>query len=110
MEESARMGVSKHIPHHAKTGLPIIPDYVTIGESWVFLVHPKVPYGMFENDEGEMEMLNLPAIFSAFVPTHVEYVVQGDETKEQLDKIVERGITLVKVERKQEEEKAENTF
>jgi hypothetical protein len=57
-----------------------------------------------------MEMLNLPAIFSAFVPTHVEYVVQGDETKEQLDKIVERGITLVKVERKQEEEKAENTF
>ena len=38
-----------------------------------------------------------PGVFSAFKPTAVEYVVRGDETKEELETKVKRGITPVKV-------------
>jgi hypothetical protein len=36
-------------------------------------------------------------IFSAFIPTHVEYVVKGDETEEKLADLEKRGIIPVEV-------------
>jgi len=40
----------------------------------------------------------VPAIFTAFLPKAVEYVVKGDETEEELERLVERGLRPVKVE------------
>lgn len=39
-----------------------------------------------------------PAIFTAFIPKAVEYVVKGDEPEEELERMVKRGIRPVKVE------------
>ena len=39
------------------------------------------------------------AIFMVTRPTHIEYVVKGDETGEELEKLVKRGITPVQVKR-----------
>jgi hypothetical protein len=36
-------------------------------------------------------------VFASFVPTHLEYVVKGDETEEELEDMIKRGITPVKV-------------
>lgn len=36
-------------------------------------------------------------IFSAFVPSAIEYVTKGAETKEELEALVKRGITPIKV-------------
>ncbi len=38
-----------------------------------------------------------PGIFQVFRPSHVEYVVRGDETEEDLEALRERGIVLVDV-------------
>ena len=39
------------------------------------------------------------AIFHAFRPTAVEYIVKGSESPAELDRLEKRGLTLVKVER-----------
>lgn len=78
VEEAIAMGVSRRIN--------FIPRKMVLGESVIFLAHKKV------DDVG-------PAIFTAFVPTRIEYIVEGDETDEALDKLTKRGINLVKVER-----------
>lgn len=40
-----------------------------------------------------------PGIFTTFVPDRIEYVCTGKETEKDLDALVERGITPVKVQR-----------
>ena len=39
------------------------------------------------------------AVFTLFRPTAVEYVVRGDETDTELERLVERGLQPVRVER-----------
>lgn len=41
--------------------------------------------------------VHTPAIFTTFVPDRIEYVCKGDETENDLDALVERGLTPVKV-------------
>ena len=48
-----------------------------------------------ENPDGSFTA----AIFRAFKPTRIEKVVTGDEPDEEIDKLIQRGITPVKVER-----------
>jgi len=43
-------------------------------------------------------------IFSAFVPSAIEYVTKGSETEEELEALVKRGITPIKVVRNATEE------
>jgi len=83
MKEGNRQGISKRIAS--------VPREFTVGEDWILLAHRKaitpVP------DDGQ----RTPGIFQAFQPTHIEYVVKGTETEEELEALVKRGITPVKV-------------
>ena len=83
--EAQRLGVSRRIP--------AVPRGFVLGETWVLLAHRK----LCPLPQPDGSTLLKPGVFSAFKPTAVEYVVRGDETKEELETKVKRGITPVKV-------------
>jgi hypothetical protein len=79
-KEAFSRGISKRIP------LP--PKDIEVGKTWVVLVHKNtIPR------KGHY----VPGIFMAFVPTRIEYVVKGNESDEQLKKLLDKGYTLIKV-------------
>jgi hypothetical protein len=82
--EAARQGVSRRIA--------AVPRGFKVGQTWVLLAHREA----LPNPDGEGK---IPAIFHAFLPTRIEYVVKGTETEEELDALEKRGFTLVKVEK-----------
>lgn len=43
-----------------------------------------------------------PGVFQAFRPESIEYVVRGDETDAEIDSLIKRGITPVKITRQEE--------
>lgn len=88
-KEANEMGVSKRIAQ--------IPKDFVVGQDWIFLAHPKAVAGIKINENGVEEQGYGPGIFHAFKPTAIEYVVKGDETDEELDRLEKRGLTLVKV-------------
>jgi len=115
-DEVRRMGVSRRIP--------AVPREFKLGETWVLVAHrkaiekecqecrgteflPKPDEGFGSNVDEEIKCeecagtgkTHTPAIFHAFRPTEVQYVVTGKETKKKLKKLEERGITPVKVEK-----------
>lgn len=122
--ESASQGISRRISAVPKDFVP--------GETWVLLAHREgmkkpcwncnaagylvVAVATGEGD-GEFALeasepcgecagegyTFVPAIFSIFRPSAIEYVVKGEETDEELEALKERGITPVKVERVQTE-------
>lgn len=65
------------------------------------LAHRKaIPEKVLEKDElgTEVEVVKFtPAIFHVFCPARVEYVVKEDDPEEKLNKLEERGFSLVKV-------------
>lgn len=77
IDEARDMGVSKRLAQ--------IPKDFQPGVTWVALAHRKAVDG------------KSPGIFYLFKPEGFEYVVKGDETPEELERIVKRGIKLVKV-------------
>ncbi|MDI6854017.1 MAG: hypothetical protein QME75_10510 [Deltaproteobacteria bacterium] len=91
--EAADLGISRRIP--------ALPKGFSLGETWVFLAHRKAVYlghsGLASEYGGPEEHFYAPAIFRIFKPAAVEYVVRGDETPEQLQRLIDRGITPVKV-------------
>lgn len=89
LRESNRLGVSRRISQ--------IPKDLEVGKTWVFVAHRSVPYAKLTMVEGEMKAVDGPAIFHAFRPTAVEYVVKGNESDDELEALAKRGITLVKV-------------
>jgi hypothetical protein len=85
MEEAARMGISRRIT--------AVPRDFQRGRTWVLCAHrsaiaPTEPAGH-----------PTAAVFTLFRPTAVEYVVRGDESETELQRLVERGIQPVRVER-----------
>jgi len=84
--EANRMQISRRIK--------AVPQGFVLGETWVFLAHVKA---IFSREDGKVTYT--PGIFRAYRPTGIEYVVKGDETDEDLEKMVKRGITPVKVEK-----------
>jgi len=81
--EAARQGVSRRIA--------AIPKGLHVGETWVLLAHRRAirsPDGTFT-----------PAVFHAFRPKRLEYVVRPDDPPAQLARLADRGVTLVRVER-----------
>ena len=82
--------------------IPAVPRDFKVGETWVFLAHRKAVPGKFHlwfpNEETK------PGIFYIFRPTAVEIVVNGDETEEEIDRLIQRGLTPVKVERAEDPE------
>ncbi len=84
--EALDMGISRRIS--------ALPKGFKLGETWVLLAHRKaVPSFLAEPDAP----LYSPGIFRIFKPQAIEYVVKGDETPEELEKLQERGITPVRV-------------
>jgi hypothetical protein len=83
VKEAQDMGISRRIPH--------LPKSFRLGETWVALGHRKV--FRVEDQPGKAT----PGIFYLFKPQRVEYVVKGDETPEQLERLAKRGVTPVKV-------------
>lgn len=93
MREARVQGVSRRIS--------ALPKGFAVGETVVYLAHRQVPTGRLEKFGQEVE--KGPAVFSAFVPRAVEYVVKGTETVEELERFEKRGIELVDVKHPQGE-------
>ncbi len=105
LSEAGRQGVSRRIPH--------VPTDFVVGETWVYFAHQRaIPRpcacekGWTESADGERELcelcdgegtLHTPAIIGTFRPDRVEYVVKGDESEEELDRLEKRGLSLVKL-------------
>ena len=87
LEEAQRMGISRRINS--------VPKDFKLGKTWVFMGYKKYPTGKLDPETGKPE--TMPAIFQAFRPTAIEYVVTGKETEKELDALVKRGLTLVRV-------------
>lgn len=104
LKEAQEQGISRR--------LPAIPRDFEVGETWVFLAHRDIPQPCPECDGesssgrsgycdtcGSTGYVQLPGIFSVFKPERIEYVVKGDETDEDIERMERRGITPVRVER-----------
>ena len=92
--EAETMGVSKRIPQ-TRNGNPSIPKGFLIGESLVVFAHPEACV-----EEGTD--VPVPGIFTAFTPSHIEYVVDSSrledpEYLEYLNGLSLQGVTLIKV-------------
>ena len=90
--EANDVGVSRRITH--------VPHGFEIGKTWVLLAHRHcirngVQFGQKPTEENTW----IPGIFRAFQPVAIEYITTGKETEEDLEQLVKRGITPVKVER-----------
>lgn len=87
MYEAAAQGISRRIP--------ALPKDFEPGKTWVFLAHRDcIKDGV--DEEGQPKFKR--GVFSIFRPSAVEYVVKGDESDEKLERLVNRGITPVRVE------------
>lgn len=100
LAEGMAQGLSRRI-----TAIP--RDFV-LGETYVLLAHRKAIhkdwgiYGDTEREQAEGKRLEggdeyCPGIFGCFRPTRIEYIVHDDDTEEKLDRLQERGITLIKL-------------
>lgn len=89
LQEASMAGLSKRIA--------FVPKELKIGETWIMLAHNKASKQWEVDAQGDLVQIQKPGIFSAFIPTHIEYVVTGDETPEELDALEKRGFTLVNV-------------
>lgn len=117
MAETDRMGASRRIPN--------VPRDFEVGKTWVLVAHRKaIPHKcdcvrraapdeeLFGRQEPAADcklcsgkgVWYEKAIFHAFKPTRIEYVCKGDETEEELDKMIGRGISPVIVREKAEAE------
>lgn len=83
LEEAYRLGVSRRIS--------AVPRNFKLGEDWVMMAHREA---IAPKLKGEPKR---PGIFHVFRPTAIEYVVKGDEAPAELERMVERGITPVRV-------------
>jgi len=89
MREGAAMGVSKRIAQ--------IPRDFVVGKTWVLLAHRKAVHKLVDGEHGEVNIEWTPGIFQAFCPSRIEYVVTGEESEDELNRMEQRGITLVNV-------------
>jgi hypothetical protein len=87
--EAAIMGISRRIA--------AVPHGFELGRTWVFLAHRRaIDMGQLDEDT---RPIFTPAIFRAFRPTRLEYIVRDTDTPDMLARLIERGFTLVRVER-----------
>lgn len=85
IRESNAMGISRRIT--------AVPRGFVLGETWVFVAHKKASSEV-ENGKATYK----PGIFQVYRPSSIEYVVTGEESDEELENMVKRGITPIKVE------------
>lgn len=91
--EAIAQGVSRRISS--------VPLDFKVGETWVLVAHRQAILrheAIILDGETKQEAEYTAAIFHAFKPTAIEFVVKGDETEEELERLVKRGITPIRVE------------
>lgn len=88
--EANYQGISrriKFVPRDFKLGM------------WVALAHRKAIVKKEVDDNGKVNEVYTSAIFRVFKPTRIEYILSGNETDDEIDALVERGLTPVIVKR-----------
>jgi len=103
-KEAYIQGVSRRIS--------AIPKDFKAGETWVWLAHRKTITEICKNCSGTGKAYNdkckvcngegfiyIPAVFQVFKPTAIEYVVKGNESEEEIEKLERRNITPVRINR-----------
>ena len=84
--EADNQGVSRRIKS--------VPHGFELGKTWVLVAHKKaIETGVDEKGNRTF----MPGIFHTFKPSAIEYVTDGTETEEELEKFKKRDITPVKV-------------
>lgn len=96
-DEAAKLGISRRIS--------AIPKDFEVGVTWVFSAHRKA---INVTAPGEPEEKWQAGIFHVWRPDRIEYVTTGKETQEDLEAMVKRGITPVKVKRAGQQDLIEN--
>jgi len=93
-DEAMVQGVSRRIN--------FIPHDFILGKTWIFLAHR---HGISRGGEMTAALPEpwTPAIFHVFLPTAIEYVVKPDDDEDTLERLVKKGVTLVRVERLDEQ-------
>jgi hypothetical protein len=93
MREACFQGVSRRIP--------AVPRDFVLGKTVVLVAHIKAVKNFkpanCDDPTSKDEYVYSPGIFSAFIPTAVEYITKGDETAEQIEAFEKRGVTPVHV-------------
>ena len=79
--EAQSQGVSRR--------LSAIPCGFKLGETWIMLAHRNT----IQNPDGT----TTAGIFHAFKPSRIEIIVTGNESAEAIDRLIERGLSPVKV-------------
>ena len=88
--EAAGQGVSRRIKS--------VPRGFVVGETWVALAHvDAIATKHIPGTTGRRK--GTPGIFHLFKPQAIEYVVTGDETQKELEALIVRGITPVRIEK-----------
>ena len=95
--EGREMGISRRIT--------MVPRGFKLGETWVALAHRKAIWNKITEDPGTTEIYYKPGIFHIFKPSRIEYVVKEFDPQDKLERLEKRGITLVRVEKEQQEMK-----
>ncbi len=90
--EAEQLGISRRIA--------CVPKGFEVGKTLVLVASRHVPrYGTNDALFQDLPTRTGPAIFAAFIPRAIDYVVKGTESQEELERLVKQGCTLVKVER-----------
>ncbi len=92
--EAQTMGISKRIAQ--------IPNDCKVGETWIALAHKKgiTKYGSGDLTSDHPHFLTveyIPAVFMLFKLTGIQYVVNGEESEEELQRLEKRGVDLVTI-------------
>jgi hypothetical protein len=90
-KESRRLGISRRLPHDH------LPIGFKIGQDFIMLAHKKSVLRL--GVEGETLVDYFPGVFRVFRPDRIEVVCSGDETDEEIEGYLKRGLTPVRVER-----------
>ncbi len=96
-KEADKMGISRRIA--------AVPKGFAVGETWVLLAHvsayprpcPDCTQPAVCEACGSTGFVHTPGVFSMFRPTAIEYVCEGNESADELDALVKRGIEPVRV-------------
>lgn len=94
-KEAREQGISRRIP--------AIPKELIVGETWIALAHQDAirNEAFVSKEQTPDEKPFIAGVISAFCPTAIEYVVKGDETDEEIEAMEKRGITCVRVHKKE---------
>lgn len=89
MREASTRGLSRRIQ--------AVPRKFQLGQDIVLLAHLRcIPKPLTLHGE-EAKLEYDPGVFTAFKPEAIEYVITGKETEEELERLEQRGLSLVDV-------------